>query len=155
MKFSFAFSLLVAPAVALAIDPTVGVHDDSPGHRLDRRLDDASIADGTAELASEPTLLPSSGKGGKRGGSKGRSRSGSAPSTSPAPSGGKASASRSSKGSGSADTEVSFPLLGRRRRRLGSKALKKSKGSSESTKSPKSSPAPTTLATIDNTEIAP
>ena len=138
-----------------------------------------ALADGTAEPAFEPTLLPSTGKGGKGGGSKGlpseptiissasssvssgkARRSSSGPS--PAPSGGKASASRSSKGSGSADTEVSFPLLLRRdrrhRRRLGSKALKKSKGASESTvsaKSPKSSPAPTTLATVEDTEIAP
>lgn len=140
-----------------------------------------ALADGTAEPAFEPTLLPSTGKGGKGGGSKGlpseptivsstspsvssgkARRSSSGPSPAPAPSGGKASASRSSKGSGSADTEVSFPLLLRRdrrhRRRLGSKALKKSKGASESTvsaKSPKSSPAPTTLATVEDTEIAP
>ena len=131
-----------------------------------------ALADGTAEPAFEPTLLPSTG--GKGGGSKGlpseptivssassssgkARRSSSGPS--PAPSGGKASASRSSKGSRSADTEVSFPLLlrrdRRRRRRLGSK---KSKGASESTvstKSPKSSPAPTTLATVEDTEIAP
>ena len=99
---------------------------------VDRRLDDASIADGTAAPAFEPTLLPSTGKG-KGGGSKepkGGSKGGTDVLASEPTiiSSSSSSAGKASKGRGPADTEVSFPLLGRNRRRhrrrLGSKGLK-------------------------------